>query len=258
MAVTVPSERRKTGLASLAASYRLGLTVVAPRSRWIASLAGITAIMAVQLLIVKSSDLESDESVVAAAFSLLSFIIPIFCVSNATNAFGSAVNNDTLIYPWLRPVPRWQLALGFTAAVWSLMLSAVVVSALVLIPFGAPLDLVLGLMVSGGLGVIAYSAVFTALGARFKRASVIGLVYVVLIDSFFSNLNQAMARISIRSYTTAVLSEIVDSAGLSAIVDDVGTARFATGMGPSVLILGVITALGVGLTVLFLKRADVA
>ena len=249
MAVTQASGRNKTGLGSLVAASRLGLTVVAPPSRWLASLVGIAAIMAVQLLIMKSSDLASEQSVAAAAVSLLSFIVPIVCVSNATNAFGSAVNNDTLIYPWLRPVPRWQLALGFVAAVWTLMLSAVIVSSLVLIPFGAPMDLVIGLMVAGGLGVIAYSPVFTALGVRFKRASSIGLVYIVLIDTFLSNFNSTMARISIRNYTTSVLTELVD---------DAGSPPFGVGTGMALLILGLIAAAGVALTVVFLKRADVA
>ena len=249
MAATQTAARGKTGFGSLVASYRLGMTVVAPPSRWIASLAGVAVIMAVQLLIMKSSDLDTKQAVAAAAMSLLLFIIPIFCVSNATNAFGSAVNNDTLIYPWLRPVPRWQLALGFTAAVWTLMLSAVAVSSLILIPFGAPLELVLGLLVSGSLAVIAYSAVFTALGVRFKRASSIGLVYVVLIDTFLSLFNQAMARISIRNYSNGVFS---------AIVDDAEPARFAVGLAPSLLVLALITALGLALTVVLLKRADVA
>lgn len=240
--------RPKPGLGSVAAAYRLGLTTVAPPARWIASLAGIAGIMILQLLIVRSSDLADERAVEVAAFSLILFIVPIFCVSNASNAFGSAVNDDTLVYPWLRPAPRWHLALGFTAAVWTLMLTAVAVSALVLFPFGAPADLVLGLAVGGGLGAIAYSAVFTGLGVRFKRASSIGLVYVVLVDTFFSQANQAMARISIRNYAGSVMAAVADeSAG-----------RFGVDPPLAVIILGLFTVAGIALTTVLLKRASVA
>ncbi len=58
-----------------------------------------------------------------------------------------------------------------------------------------------------------------------------------------------MARISIRNYTTSVLTQIVD---------DAARQPFAVDTGMALLILGLITALGVGLTVVFLKRADVA
>src|ERR1700722_11590755 len=68
----------------------------------------------------------------------LSLLIPVVALMFASAALGDLAEDGTLVYLWLRPLPRWQLAVAAVAA-----------SVTVVVPL-AVAPLVIGAALSGG------------------------------------------------------------------------------------------------------------
>jgi ABC-2 type transport system permease protein len=149
-----------------------------------------------------------------AAWSLvdsygLSLMIPVVSLMFASAAFGDLAEDGTLIYLWLRPVPRRQLALAAVAA-----------SVTVVVPV-AVVPLVVGAAISGGgarlvgaaaagamLATVAYSAVFCGLGLRVRRALAWGLAYLLIWEQAVARLSHGAARVSLFISTRSLAAHL--------------------------------------------------
>jgi ABC-2 type transport system permease protein len=150
----------------------------------------------------------------SAAWSLvdgygLSILVPVVSLVFATAALGDLAEDGTLVYLWLRPIPRWQLAFAAFAA-----------SVTVVIPV-AVLPLIIGAAASGGgarlvagaalgslLATIAYSAVFCGLGLRVRRALAWGLVYLLIWEQAVARVSHGAARGSLYVNTRSVAAHV--------------------------------------------------
>ena len=251
------STRRKPGFGAIAAAYQLGLSAVLTRGRVIGS-AALVGIILLQFSAISPNDLDGSSTVTLIFFSVvIGVLIPIFTVSTASNVLGAAVSDSTLVYPWLRPAARWQLAVGHIAAALTLTLPVALVSgagaaALVGRGFdGLGGQFILYSTVIAGLTALAYTPIVTALGVRFKRASTFAFVYIFLLEQLFARNSTGVGRLAIQTY--------VRSAFFS-LSDEEPTAALGTVVSPGVawVTLALIVALGTVLTAFFLKRSDVA
>ena len=68
-------------------------------------------------------------------------------------------------------------------------------------------ELLSGVTVSVLVGIATYSAIFVALGVRFRRALIWGLAYILLWEGFVATAGAAAAKLAVRSYTRSILSE---------------------------------------------------
>jgi ABC-2 type transport system permease protein len=152
----------------------------------------------------------------AAAWSVIdgygiSILVPVVSLVFATAALGDPAEDGTLVYLWLRPLPRWQLAFAAFAA-----------SVTVVVPV-AVLPLVVGAAVSGGggrlvaaaaaggvLATVAYSAVFSGLGLRVRRALAWGLVYLLIWEQAVARVSHGAARASLFINTRSVVAHIAN------------------------------------------------
>ena len=130
-----------------------------------------------------------------AAWSLvdtygLSLLVPVVSLVFASAALGDVTEDGTLVYLWLRPYPRWQLAVAaFAASVTVVVPVAVLPLVLAAALTGEGGRLVAAAAAGGLLATIAYSAVFCGLGLRVRRALAWGLAYLLIWE-------QAVARVS--------------------------------------------------------------
>jgi ABC-2 type transport system permease protein len=128
----------------------------------------------------------------------LSLLVPVVALLFASAALGDLAEDGTLVYLWLRPVPRLWLALSAFAA-----------SVTVAVPV-AVLPLLIGTAVSGGgwrlvaaaaagamLATVAYSAVFCGLGLRVRRALAWGLAYLLIWEQAVARISHGAARASL-------------------------------------------------------------
>jgi len=138
-----------------------------------------------------------------AAWSLiaaygLSLLVPVVALVFACAVLGDLAEDGTLVYLWLRPLPRWQLALAaFAASVTATTAVAVLPLVIGAAVSGQGLRLVAGAAAGGMLEAVAYSAVFCGLGLRVRRALVWGLAYLLIWEQAVGRVSHGAARASL-------------------------------------------------------------
>lgn len=132
---------------------------------------------------------------------------PFIALALASAALGDLVEDRTLVYLWLRPVPRHSIATAAFAAVLSVVGPLVVAVMTVAAAITGVEDLLVATTVATALAVFAYSGIFMALGLRFKRSLLVGLGYIAIWELLISRLGDWFARLSVRSYPMSILSD---------------------------------------------------
>lgn len=134
-------------------------------------------------------------------------LVPVASLVFASSSLGDTVEDQTLVYLWLRPMARWRLTLASMAAslviVWPLVIVPMVIGAKLA---GGDGDLVVATALATTVGVFAYVGVFTALGLRVRNALLWGLLYVFIWEGFVAGASDTAARLAIRAYLRSQLA----------------------------------------------------
>jgi ABC-2 type transport system permease protein len=128
----------------------------------------------------------------------LSLLVPVVALMFASAALGDLAEDGTLVYLWLRPVPRGQLALAAFAAAVSVTIPIAVVPLVVgAAASGGGSRVVAAAAAGGTMAALAYSAAFCGLGLRVRRAVAWGLGYLLLWEGAVARVSHGAARISL-------------------------------------------------------------
>lgn len=210
-------------------------------------LSGISLLLAVvSRTSVAAQDLE-EVSVLLLSEYAIALLIPLATLILASPMIGNLVEDRLLVYLWLKPVPRWHLAVAAYAAVITTLVPVVVLPVLVTAAITGLGSLVLPAVTAAILGVLGYSAIYLFLGTRFTAGLWLGLLYLVLWENVVSRFSTGMARLSIRSYLQTTLQR-----GTDVPIDLADRAGWA-----SVAIPLAIAAAGVAMTAATLARQDI-
>ena len=138
---------------------------------------------------------------------IISGIAPIVTMALATAAFGDEVDDRTLNYLTLKPVPRYQIVVPkFLASVIVASPILIISSMLaVAIGLGGGLQPLLAVALALFAGVAAYASVFTWAGLISSRALAFGLVYVFLWEGLVSSFLEGIRYVSVRNYTLGIM-----------------------------------------------------
>ena len=230
--------------------YRVTLRIQATRGRLIAlALLGVVGVLIGLAIGVGDvvDPLEAGTNMING-FGL-SLYAPVVTLVFASAALGDPTEDGTLVYLWLRPVPRWQIVAATYLATLTVALPLVLLPlGLAAVLTGAGGDLVRGALTSAALAVVAYGGIFTWLGLRVRRALVWGLAYILLWEGFVASAGRSAARLAVRAYTRSVLER---ATGISLKLADV--SAFYSVFVP--LVVGIAAA---ALTVRRLRRTEVA
>src|SRR5688572_27652183 len=112
----VDSTRSAKTSGGMLAAFKLGFATVSTKPRMIFSVGGVLIFLLLALILKSSADLSDDEGRAVAFGAYFLLLLPLLSVSNASLAFGNAVQDSTLVYLWLRSIARWKLALAFVGA----------------------------------------------------------------------------------------------------------------------------------------------
>jgi ABC-2 type transport system permease protein len=149
-----------------------------------------------------------------AAWSLvdsygLSLLVPVVSLVFASAALGDVAEDGTLVYLWLRPYPRWQLAVAaFAASVTVVVPVAVLPLVIAAALTGEGGRLVAAAAAGGVLMTVAYAAVFCGLGLRVRRALAWGLAYLLIWEQAVARVSHGAARASLFVNTRSVAAYI--------------------------------------------------
>ena len=142
----------------------------------------------------------------------LGFMVPILSLLFASSTLGQLVDDETLVYIWLRPNPRWQLALAAWAAATTVSLPVAVIplASAAAIGTSGQTDTVVATGLSMALAAIGYSGLFVLAGLVFRRALLWGLVYVFIWELFVARAGAGAARLSLNTYPHSVLARMTE------------------------------------------------
>ena len=172
----------------------------------------------------------------------LRFMVPVLGVFYGTALVADEVDDKTLTYLFVRPIPRGAVIIGkylaYLVTTVLVVLPSVVILYLLVVPLGQgslaaafpALLKDLGLL---ALGLAAYGALFTLIGARLKHPLVTGLVFAFGWEQLALMLPGYLRRVSIAFYLQALVPHAMPQEGvgdvLKAFFSDMPTPLAATG-----------------------------
>ena len=180
----------------------------------------------------------------------LGLMVPILSLVLASSSLGQLVEDQTLVYLWLRPNPRWMLALAawLASATVAVPVSVVPLTVAAAVGSGGDGATIGAAAASMALGAVAYTGVFTLVGLMVRRSLIGGLVYLFIWELFVARVGQGAARLSINTYPASVLAKLTDI--------ELPLAERQLGYGIAVPI--VVATVAVALTAWRLAHTDVA
>ena len=142
--------------------------------------------------------------------SLIGFtlLVPIVALVFAGASLGDTREDGTLVYLWLRPMPRSGVVTGawLAAITVSLPLTLIPMTATaVLLDAGS--DLVAAAVIATIVGILAYSAIFVLLGLVVKNPIVWGLGYILIWEGLVASFGSAAAKVAVRGYLSSILTD---------------------------------------------------
>ncbi|HEY7702175.1 MAG TPA: hypothetical protein VIB02_07645 [Candidatus Limnocylindrales bacterium] len=176
-------------------------------------------------------------------------VCPLVALVVGTGAIGSEIEDGTLVFQLIKPLPRWLVALakGLVAAFVTsvLIVPPMVVTGLLLGGLGPDaIQTTGGFALAGLVGGSAYAIGFTALGVITGRALIVGLGYTLIWEGVLAGILEGTRFLSVRQATLGVAAALTG--------EDVGEEPLAAVL--SIGILVVVTVGGLALTTLSLRR----
>jgi ABC-2 type transport system permease protein len=145
---------------------------------------------------------------------VISTLLPLTAVVLGTTSFGGEIDDGTVVYLLVKPLPRWRLVLTkylvAVAATAAVMLPAIPLAWLVLGTGSVPADVPLAFAAATVLGATLYNALFLTLGLVSRRALVLGLLYIVVLEFVLSRDIAGIKSLSIREFARTVVGQMAD------------------------------------------------
>ncbi len=155
-----------------------------------------------------------SQSIVFSLF--LTFLLPFWSLSFATEAVGGERENQSLIWLLSRPLPRPAIYLARFVALlpWTIGLN-LGGFALLCLAAGPPGRLALSLYWPAvAWASLAFAALFLLIGAYFRRAAVVAIAYSFCLEVVLGLMPGYMKRVSIGFYVRCLMFEQVQQYGI--------------------------------------------
>jgi ABC-2 type transport system permease protein len=184
---------------------------------------------------------------------VLPVLLPVVSLVFSTSAFGAELRDGTVTNILLKPLPRPAiLGAKYLAAVLAtllVLLPATVAAHLIVAGGLGSTELLVGMVLAGLVGALAYCALGLLLSLLMARAVLVGLVYALLWEGAVVSVAPSASSLSIRGYTEGVLAAVLSGSGVDVTVR----------LGPvsSSVLAAVVTVAALGLADLWLERMDI-
>jgi ABC-2 type transport system permease protein len=194
------------------AEYRLLLRSVCTKGRLaaIGALAALSVVTALTVAFGESTDRLGDG--VGFVNGNIATLIPVAVLVFGAAVLGDLIDDGSLVYLWLRPVPSWIHVIAAWAATVTIVVPLVLVPmvlATAIIDQSA--ELIGAAVLGGAVAVVAYAGLFVTLGVRFKRALPWGLVYILIWEGFVAAAGKTATKLAVRSYVRSILASMTDT-----------------------------------------------
>lgn len=161
----------------------------------------------------------------------------------------------TLPYIYMRPIGREamaasSIAAGIAAAL-TLALAGWFVSLLAVLAVAAPVDTSVAGLVQYATAGVGYAAVFVPLGYLVPRSILVGLGYIIVVESILAEVVTGLAQISIWRIALSISADVAVNQNPGEMLNSI-----TPGVGGGVAKLVVVLVLGFGMLTWALRRRD--
>ena len=192
----------------------------------------------------------------------LRFIVPVLGVFYGTSLVADEVEDKTITYLFTRPLRRGAVLLGkylaYLVCTTLVVLPSVMIVYFMLVPLGDVARSFPALMTDLGLlalGIAAYGALFTMVGAWLKRPLVVGLVYVFGWEQFAMLMPGYLRRFTVAYYLQALVPHAMPAdEGIASLLRSVLSETPSTPL--SLLVLFVVTGVSLALAMRIIERRE--
>ena len=163
-------------------------------------------------------------------FLYLRFIVPILGVFYGTALIADEVDDRTITYLFVRPIPRGAVLLGKFLAYLAVTVLIVLPSVMIVFFLVAPMgtgsiaagfpDLLKDLVLLA-LGLSAYGAVFAFVGARFRKPLIIGLVFAFGWELVVLSVPGYLKKLTVAYYLQALVPHTMPQDGAAALLQSI-------------------------------------
>jgi hypothetical protein len=146
----------------------------------------------------------------------VNFLLPLWSLSFATEAFGGEREANTMVWLLTRPLPRPAIYLAKYLALlpWTLGLN-IGGFGLLCLAAGAPGRLAFELFWPAVFwATLAFSSLFCLMGVSFRRPAIVALVYAFFLEVLFGNLPGYLKRVSVGFFTRCMMYEAASDFGV--------------------------------------------
>lgn len=193
-------------------TVRLMVGTVLTRGR-LAAVAAVSLVGLLTAVAIATGDLDDPREAAGGMLGALGLtvLVPLTALLVGSATLGDPVEDRTLVYLWLRPVPRWVLATAATTATVAVTVPLTVVPLVAMAALtGTGGSIVAGTALATLVGAVGYSGLFCWLGLRVRRSLAWGLAYILIWEGFVANAGSGAARLAVRSWTRSVLARVAD------------------------------------------------
>jgi len=156
-----------------------------------------------------ADDASYEEGFINLLFDLLivGAIVPIITMAFSTAAFGNDLEDRTLSYLVLKPIPRWRIVLSKLLASMVVSGPLLIASGVVATFLGLEADARTAVAVGVALfaGLSAYTTIFIWAGLITRWALPFALIYVFLWELLIGSFIESVGYLSVRGYTLAIM-----------------------------------------------------
>jgi ABC-2 type transport system permease protein len=156
-------------------------------------------------------------------------LLPLVALIYAAGMVQDDVEEQTLTYLLIRPIPRWMIYLIKLAGTWlvlSLLTSLFTAVSLAVVYWDTGEQLGSGLIqraaiLSGilSLGLLAYTAIFGAIGLLVRRALVVGVAYIVVLEGVAANIDFVFRHLTVMYYVRTLCIHWLGLSGADWAID---------------------------------------
>ncbi len=225
-------------------------------------LIGLLILSSVPAGVIWLSTFEADTDEIAGLYTSIlatlgfSYAIAVLILTAAT--LREERDGGTLPYIYMRPIGRFQMALSSvvagTAAALTLAVGGWLASAIALLISGNDISIAMPGIILFAAAAVGYAAIFVPLGYLVPRSILVGLGYIIVVESILAFFVTGLAQISIWRISLSIYADFATVWDGQEAGDMLGPV--AIGAGGGVVKLTVVLVLGLIALTQALRRRD--
>lgn len=204
--------------------------LLSPRRLLLLALIPLVLLGVAALLRGVATGLDAETATAVLSALAIGTVLPLVALICGTGAIATEIDDGSVVYLLAKPISRAAIIVTkYVVALFATVLLAVVPTAIAaVILAGGEKGVVLAYTLSALVGAVAYCGLFLLLGVVTRHSVVVGLLYVLIWESFVGGAVEGAQALSVQQWALSIGQKVADN-GLvtSAVTLPVGASLLA-------------------------------